>query len=433
MIAATNKNIIAAKDANTADIMSALVLAVPGAAKNLKTFSKNFYKGNDEEFIKKIVKTVRDRVTYKKDGFQNQNIKYPGRLLQDGSGDCKSLSLFAAGAMTAAGIKNGFSFAAYRPGAPTHVYNYYYNSQGEKIPFDLCIKDLKETNILKKIDMNVNYLSEPEIGRTRAERRKARQDRKDIKRAEKEETAGMTKQQKKDYKKEGRGGKKAGFKTVALAPARFAFLEILKLNFRGLATKLEKLEKNKPGKAKDFWNRLGGNYNKLKTTIKLGATRKSFLGLPEEFTERAVNRQNRIVPYYQPKYNFRSKREQRRFINEPEIGLDPATLATSIATAAAIIKPLLALLKSNNLADGDTDELANNPDIAAEPPLGKDFSVQDPEKGAEKLSAGGAAPGGSDGGSGGGGGGAMDLLKNPIVLVGGAAALFLLLKGKSKK
>ena len=38
MIAATNKNIIAAKDANTADIMSALVLAVPGAAKNLKTF-----------------------------------------------------------------------------------------------------------------------------------------------------------------------------------------------------------------------------------------------------------------------------------------------------------------------------------------------------------------------------------------------------------
>ena len=148
-IAALNKNIKVVPNGNTQDIIKALIAAVPAAATNLKSFAKNNFSKSKQGYLKNIVDILRKNVTYKKDNFLFQNIKFPGRLLNDKTGDCKSLSLFAAGALSAAGIKNGFRFVAYREGEPTHVYNYYYNDRGEKVFFDLCIPDLKPTNFLK--------------------------------------------------------------------------------------------------------------------------------------------------------------------------------------------------------------------------------------------------------------------------------------------
>jgi hypothetical protein len=426
MIKSTGKNIVAKQDANTRDIMSALVVAVPGAAKNLNTFAKNFYKGNDQEYIKKIVSTLRERVKYKKDSFLNQNIKFPGRLLNDGQGDCKSLSLFAAGAMSAAGIKNGFRFAAYRPGAPTHVYNYYINAKGDKIPFDLCINNLGETNSLKKIDMNVNYLAQPEIGRGKIKRffkqaKENREERQEIRRENREEKKSMTKEERRAAKKAGKGDKKRPIKTVFLAPGRTAFLELVKLNFRGLANKLQTLETKSPGQPKAFWNRLGGNYNKLEKAISLGATRRAFLGNPEEFTERAITRENKIVKAYVPK--FKNARNLSRFISAapPAPPIDPATLSALIGSAVAIIKPLMTLLKNKKIEDNDTKELEESEEVKSAEALGANFAVKDAEPGTEKESSGSSESSA---------GGLSNIFSNPLLLVGGGLALYLAFKPK---
>lgn len=389
MIAAKNTNIVAAKDANTKDIMQALIVAVPGAAKNLNTFAKNFYRGNEQEYIKKIVDTVRQRVTYKKDGFKNQNIKYPGRLLQDGNGDCKSLSLFAAGAMTAAGIKNGFSFAAYRPGAPTHVYNYYINYKGEKIPFDLCINNLGETKSLNKIDMNVNYLAEPEIGRlfrSRAERQERREERRENRQERREDR----KEKREERRQErGAGGGKSPIKKLTLAPGRGAALLLIGRNFRSLANKLQEAENKKPGSIKQFWNRVGGDYSKLQKAISKGAVKKPFIGEGEEGE-----------------------------------GVNPAEIAKVVGAASGILGPLLELLKKLLGKKAEDKELENSDSLKDAPKFGAGFQVNDPEPGTEAASAGGSEGGGGGGITAGG------LFKNPLILVGGAALLFILLKKK---
>ena len=61
-----------------------------------------------------------------------------------------------------------------------------------------------------------------------------------------------------------------GTKKVGLSVPRNAFLGIVKLNVMGLATKLDKAKaKGKADKLQKFWEKLGGNNNKL-NTAKIG-------------------------------------------------------------------------------------------------------------------------------------------------------------------
>lgn len=387
MIQTTGKNITVHKDAKTADIMSALISAVPGAAKNLNTFKNNHYKGSTQQYLKDIVNFLRKNVTYKKDGFINQNIKFPGRLLNDKNGDCKSLSLFAAGALTAAGIKNGFRFVSYKPeGEPTHVYNYYQDDRGQKIFFDLCIKDLTQTNFLTSQDMNVNYLSEPEIGRGKVKKffsnvkTKVKNTVENVK-----DKVQDTVQNVKD--KRGGGGGKKPFKRVALAPARGAMLRLVGNNFRNLAVKLQMAEKEKPGSVRAFYNRVGGDYSKLQKAIKRGANKQPFLGEGEDGAD---------------------------------AGLKPAEVAQVVGAASGILAPLLNFLKQILGKRAEDKDLEKSESLKNAPLLGEGFKVEDAEPGTEAASSGGS-----------GGSGSFDLgslFKNPLVLVGGAGLIYALTK-----
>lgn len=402
------------KNGQTDDIINGLLTGVTAAALNLKTFARNNYTGNTQGYLKKIVETLRTFVTYQKDDFKNQDIKFPGRLLAEKKGDCKSLSLFAAGALTAAGIKNGFRFTAYRPGEPTHVYNYYYDENGRKIFFDLCIKDLQQTPYLKAIDMDVRYLAGPEIGRrSKAERKAERAERKENRKERKQETAGMTRKEKRQYKKEkrrsGQGDKRRPVKRVLLAPARTAFLELVKYNFRNLVRKITDADKRKPGSAKSFWNRLGGDYNKLTFAMKQGATRQPFLGEAEDFRPYKFSN-GAVKVLYLPKY-------KRAYVGAPPAPpVDPATLSALVGSAAAILKPLVEFLKKRGVKDDDTAAIEDLPAVEEAAPLGEGFEATDPDndKDAQKASKGS--------GGGGGGGGLMDFVKENPLLVGGATA-----------
>lgn len=70
-----------------------------------------------------------------------------------------------------------------------------------------------------------------------------------------------------------------GAKTVGLAPARNAFLLLVRLNVFGIATKLNQLVALKGWNAVKFWKEVGGNRTNLEKAAKLGAKKKRIFGI----------------------------------------------------------------------------------------------------------------------------------------------------------
>ena len=62
--------------------------------------------------------------------------------------------------------------------------------------------------------------------------------------------------------------------TVGLAPARAAFLVLLRTNALGIATKMAQAYKKDKGKVENFWKQLSGNPTELKNVISAGSKQK---------------------------------------------------------------------------------------------------------------------------------------------------------------
>jgi len=97
-----------------------------------------------------------------------------------------------------------------------------------------------------------------------------------------------------------------GVKKVSLAPSRNAFLGLVEINVKGLATKIKALPKDKAAKV---WEKFGGNPDKLFKSVQRGASKKSLFGVDG-------------------------------------IGMDPAT-ATALASAAPVVAAFIALFSKN--------------------------------------------------------------------------------------
>ena len=73
-------------------------------------------------------------------------------------------------------------------------------------------------------------------------------------------------------------GKPSRVKKVLLAVPRGAFLGLILLNVRGLASRLSDMNKKDPAKLKAMWLRLGGDPVKLLNNVEKGAKKKRILG-----------------------------------------------------------------------------------------------------------------------------------------------------------
>lgn len=313
--------------ANTRDIQTALARIVPAAAKQIEQL--NFTKsGNPVSDAKRVAAYVQKNFKYVRDGLQNQNIKLPSALLKEKTGDCKSFALFIAAVLSSWGYKNGFRFAAYKGSTPTHVYNYVLDSENNVFTLDACLPDLQESKRATFVeDMEVRYLAGVPIMMEMDEGingRKERQARRAKRRAE------------------GKGfGQRA--KKIGLAPGRGAFLSLILLNVRGLATKMSKLS---PEKRAGFWGKLGGDKKKLEAAINKGKDKKPVLGM------------NGHGAYPEGEY----------------IGV--AAEAAAVA-AAPIVIAAVKFLKDAGIDTKDVSDFINNVAPDAEP-LG-DFEATDPE------------------------------------------------------
>lgn len=105
---------------------------------------------------------VIENVEYKEDVNGYQFIKSPARLLKDGVGDCKSMTLFIASCLHCLGIKHTIRFVNFDGGEQfTHVYPIAYDEQGNTIIIDCVERDAQgepifdyARNYYKKYDIN---------------------------------------------------------------------------------------------------------------------------------------------------------------------------------------------------------------------------------------------------------------------------------------
>lgn len=365
------------RNAKTEDIIQALIDAVPIAVKQFKKVPTTIYTGDVKKDAIAACMYVRNRVKYKADGFEFQDIQLPGRMFNDTKqADCKSFSLAALANLLSKGYNGGFRFASYRPNKiPTHVYIYVLDKSNNKLTFDPCIKNLKESPKATYIlDMDVRYLSEPysEIY-GREERRARRQERRE-ERKERREERRENRQERREERKERRaaGDDPKALPKITLAPARGAFLGLVALNFRGLASRLDQAIKKDSKKVQEFWNKLGGDFSKLKSNVDKNKGKKPLLGA------KGIDGIGTFEDYY---------------ISESFIGVEPATTAAAAAaTASPILLALEKLLKALKIggivaeAGGKTVELLTPAEKEATTPLdatGEGFQAKDPEPGAK--------------------------------------------------
>jgi hypothetical protein len=377
------KNRTVVKNGKTEDIIAALIAAVPQAVQQFTNTKTTPYTGDLLKDANAACMYVRDRVKYKADGFNFQDIQFPGRMFNDTKqADCKSFSLAALANLLSKGYNGGFRFASYRPNkVPTHVYIYVLDKNGKKYTFDPCIKNLKESNKATYIiDMNVRYLSEPIVEIAGREERRARRQERRENRQERREERQENRQERREDRKERRasGDKPKAVPRVALAPGRGAFLGLVALNFRGLATRLDKAIKKDSKKVQDFWNKLGGDFSKLKQSVDNNKGKKPLFGA------KGVNGLGTYEDYYLGTYE------------DYYLGLEPTTTAAAAATASPILlalKKLLENLKIEDVVDaaGKIVPLLKPDEAAATTPIdetGEGFEASDPEPGAKKVSSG---------------------------------------------
>ena len=99
--------------------------------------------GSVDEKCESIFSYLIDNVVYKLDDYGSQFIKSPARLLADGCGDCKSLTMFIACCLHCLGIKHIIRFVNYDGGDQyTHVYPVAIDEDGNEIILDACEKDV---------------------------------------------------------------------------------------------------------------------------------------------------------------------------------------------------------------------------------------------------------------------------------------------------
>jgi hypothetical protein len=156
-------------------------------------------------------------------------------------------------------------------------------------------------------------------------------------------------------------GKKGRGKKIFLAPARGAFLSLVALNVRGLATKLAR-SKN----AKQFWEKLGGDYNKLKKAVDKAKNKKAIFGKGKGLK----GIENTYTEYYET-------------YQEEGIGVvDIAAIGAFLTTAGPVLIAVQNLFKKEGIPDGEEGAVIT-PDESSktEPidPSGQGFTVADGE------------------------------------------------------
>jgi len=106
----------------TQNIIDEVVTVACDHAGELEAFSDQFRAMDLQELAQTIYRFIRENITYKVDPAGQQWIKTPARLWSDKEGDCKSFSIFTSAILQSLKIPHFLRFVSFTPGDFTHVY-----------------------------------------------------------------------------------------------------------------------------------------------------------------------------------------------------------------------------------------------------------------------------------------------------------------------
>lgn len=352
------------------DIIKTIIRCYPLAVLDCMKHASILKTGNFETDCETIWNILKTELEYKRDDDELQTIALPRMAFSRVKNDCKSFSLCAAGLIGAMDYIAIIRFAGYKKDSayPSHVYAIAMDPKTKKkIIIDGCapyfnwekppivVKDyamnivtlsdkIKDTEHIQKIIAKMPQAAKAKLSKVSElaahnavlayEKNKCiDQSIFDVinKKPEKgtpEREALQAKNKEKakeDLKKLGRGTL-----TVALALGRGAFVAMIRLNFNGLASKLQKLIKtNKIDQVDEKWVKIGGNVKAFHFNINKGAEKKPvFLSKKAKARFNAKMAVNGICGYHCS-----------------EIGINEPALAALAATAIPVLAVLIPIMK----------------------------------------------------------------------------------------
>lgn len=237
-----------------------------------------YFKGKDErETAKNIFNFLKSEIEYKVEPASRQTTKTMARFLADGNGDCKHFALFSNTILQACGYKPKYRLAGYRSAKDfQHIYSYLPKSN-TILDAVLPTFDTEKTPKIKKdYDMSLYQLSGTEdiseingINFSKVKENVKKGGAAAVKKAVAEIPAAAKKIQQ-------------GMATAGLAIPRNAFLELVNLNFSGLASNFNELITAKGDDGIKWWVDLGGDRTAFVNAVNNGKAKKRLLGVQEE-------------------------------------------------------------------------------------------------------------------------------------------------------
>lgn len=260
------------EDQSTGDIIAAILNTHPKYVDDYKKIAKYFKGSSVKDTCKNIWEFLKNNIDYVIESENEQFVRSPAAILKQGISDCKCYSLFAGGICQALNIPFCFRFASYKRHIkePGHVFIVVYPGTKNEIWIDPVLSYFNyKKQYCYKLDKKPNMAIYSISGIGRASKKAARKERRAKRRAA---GKGFGQRLKKGVK---------GVIRVAAAPARNAFLGLVALNVRGLATKLKKAYQTNPSKLSNMWGGFGGRIQALVNAINKGAKKKRLLGTEE--------------------------------------------------------------------------------------------------------------------------------------------------------
>ncbi len=393
------------KGAVNADIIRAIEKNYPEAVRLSESIANQFKGHSAKQTAYNIYKFLREQITYLADPDHKQKIRLPNRFISDATGDCKSFALFTASILANLEMPVAFRFASYNAfnNTPSHVYVVTKDEKGRELIIDGVYKLFNaEKPYSYKTDRNMTVYTLSGVGDNNFSIDDINNYREQIKRQLKSILISAKEKNRlrsalvrlneylQSVESENMNADPLGkvtAKGLFLAPSRNAFLALVGLNVRGLAHKLAYSIYKNEASTRAMWEKLGGDFSKLKATVEKAKNKAPLFG------EKDAAAYNIPVPFSEVAPNpilYNSLAEANAGRAKYKIGGigDPASasaVGTFIAAAAPVIASVAAFLAKVVNKDTDSDFSALLEDAQK---LGGDTSpiddgayVADPESG----------------------------------------------------
>jgi hypothetical protein len=152
------------ENGDTEDIISVILRADGMAAHFTEQFAPYLRGQTTKETAENVWNFVKAHIRYRKDRVGHERVKSPGKLWEDGEGDCKSYSVFMGSIYRNLGLAYKYRFAHYPSGRldrdVNHVFPVVIDERGREIPTD-AVADY--FNYEEPYEYAIDY--DPETGR----------------------------------------------------------------------------------------------------------------------------------------------------------------------------------------------------------------------------------------------------------------------------